>query len=133
MRPTRLFAAVTRSSVPIAGRPCFFSSIAFPPPPLPLPPRTTDEALFASVRFLAGEDAGGAPSAPASLQRLDHVSLWEVMRLLKLEEEMRGVAGYPQLDAARLLAHARELLAALRWGPDGEGEGGSGGGGPPPP
>jgi hypothetical protein len=116
-------AARHRAIAPCAGH--YFSSFAFAfPPRWPAPPSApfsslaaTDEALFASVRFLA---------EPCSSQRLDHVSLWEVLRLLKLEEEMRGVAGCPQLDAARLLDHARELLSALRWGPPGGGGGGGG-------
>ena len=102
-----------------AGLSRLFVAAAFPrrllsTPPSPPPADASDEALFASVQFLAGE-----PCPRPQQRSLRHISLWEVVRLLKLEEEMRGVAGYPQLRVPCLLAHARSLLEALHWGAEG--------------
>ena len=107
-----------------------FSSAAAPRVALRCSP-WSDEALVACAQsYFAAYPLAPAASAPlptapslprvmplpgSAIPQLHELSLWELVRLLKVEEDMAGVAGFPRLRAELLLRHAVRLMAAVPW------------------
>ena len=68
----------------------------------PLPPR---DVLYPCV----------VPKLFSPVPHLYELSLWDLVRLLKVADDMSGVAGFPHLRAELLLRHARRVVPALHW------------------
>ena len=66
-----------------------------------------------------------SPPPGTHCPRLHEITLWDVVRLFKVKEDMSGVESFPHLRTKGLLTHAHRLLTRMQWG-EARGRGGVG-------